>query len=135
MEGTEYRERIEALADRAHQELESFELPASPPDEEQAMEFLRSGVGPAVGIYIDAHTGGDHVRFLPRELELLGRAMNDWLALYTRCYGVRLECEFSIREVAALVMETHNIKDTAQLLTHVPASPSEWKQASPNPER
>lgn len=120
MEGTEYRERIDALAEQARRDLESFEPPSSPPDEERAMEFLRSGVGPAVGIYIDAHTGGDHVRFPPTELERLDRAMNDWLVLYARCYGVEIESEFSIREVAALVMETHDIKDTAQLLTQVP---------------
>lgn len=122
MDHSAYRDRISALADRARSDRESFEPPNELPDAEQAMEYLRTGVGPVVTLYIEAHTGeGDPVQFSPVEMALLEQAMNDWLSLYSRCYAVALDAEFTVREAAELLVETHNIRDTAQLLTRVPA--------------
>lgn len=116
---TEYRDRIADLAERSRRDRRAFERPDDPPDEEAAMEFLRDGVGRVVSVYIDARTGRpaalDDV-----ELSLLQRALNDWLELYVRCYGQDIDAEFTPREAAELVIETHNVRDTAQLLTRVP---------------
>ena len=49
------------------------------------------------------------------------RALNDWLELYARCHGRSIDAEFTVREVAELLVETHDLADTAQLLTGVPA--------------
>lgn len=114
-----YYDRIVALADEARCAREAFE-PLATPDEERAMEYLQTGVGPTVGLYIEARTADEPVRFSPDEMALLERAMNDWLALYARCYGVALDPEFTVREAAELLIDTHNITDTAQLLTKVP---------------
>ncbi|MFB6135993.1 MAG: hypothetical protein ABEJ04_04470 [Halobacteriaceae archaeon] len=116
---SDYGDRIAALADRARRDREEFE-PSAVPMEERAGRLLREGVGPAVALYVEAHTGGDHYRFSPGELALLERAMNDWLDLYARCYGVRLDADFTVREAAELLVETRDVTDTAQLLTNVP---------------
>jgi hypothetical protein len=71
-------------------------------------------------VYVEARTGGRLVRFSPAEFDLLHAALNGWLALYTRCYGVETDPDVTIREAAEVLLETHNVRDTAQLLTHVP---------------
>jgi len=115
-----YGERIEALADRARRDREAFEPPADLPDEERALRYLREGAGQAVSLYVEARTGDDLVRFDPVEFALLERAMNDWLELYTACYGVELDATFTVREAAEALLDTHDIRDTAQVLTCVP---------------
>lgn len=112
--------RIDTLAQRARRDREAFEPPTDPPDERRAMEFLRKGVGPAVWVYVDARTG-EWERFDPDEFARLERAMNDWLELYAACYGRSIRAEFTVREAAELLLDTRNVKDVAQLLTHVPA--------------
>jgi ABC-type uncharacterized transport system involved in gliding motility auxiliary subunit len=124
MDTSQYRDRIFDLADRARHDHEEFVPPQSPPDEEKAMEYLRSGLGPTIGLYIEARAGDELVRFSSVEMSLLEQAMNDWLSLYAQCYETPLEAEFTVREAAELLIETHNIRDTAQLLTQIPASPS-----------
>lgn len=124
MDTSQYRERIFELADRARHDREAFEPPASPPDEARAMEYLRSGLGPTIGLYIEARAGDEQVRFSSVEMSLLEQAMNDWLSLYAQCYETPLDADFTVREAAELLIETHNIKDTARLLTRIPASPS-----------
>lgn len=119
MTRTEYWDEIARLADEANRAREAFSPPEEPPDRERAMEFLREGVGPAVMVYVDARTG-EWVRFSDIEHSLLERAMNDYLTLYARCFGEQIDAEFSVREAAELLVETHNILDVAQLLTHVP---------------
>jgi hypothetical protein len=114
-----YRERIASLAERARNERESFDAPADPPDEEMAVSYLSEGVGEVVSVYIDGRTG-EFVRFDADEMERMERALNDWLALYARCYGYEIETDFTVREVAELVIKTHDIHDTVQLLTRVP---------------
>lgn len=123
---SECHDRILELAERARHDRESFEPDAGSDtaDEERAMEYLRTGLGPAIGLYIEARTGEEPVRLSTDEMALLERAVNDWLAVYARCYDVALDPEFTVREAAELLIETHNIRDTAQLLTQVPASGS-----------
>jgi hypothetical protein len=84
------------------------------------MTFLREGVGPTVMIYVDARTGDEWTRFPPVEHSLLERTLNDFLELYTRSYGYEVDCEFTVREAAEVLLETHNVADTAQVLTKVP---------------
>jgi hypothetical protein len=132
MTHTEHWEEISELAQRAGSARESFVPPEDPPDEGRAMEFLRDGVGPAVMVYVDARTGDDWTRFPPVEHSLLERALNDFLELYARCYGYDLDCEFAVREAAEALLETNNVKDTAQVLTRVPPReemPEAWTAA------
>ncbi|WP_423744631.1 hypothetical protein V5735_00860 (plasmid) [Haladaptatus sp. SPP-AMP-3] len=116
---SEYRDRITSLAERARNERESFVAPDTPPDEERAVSYLRKGVGDVVSVYIDGRTG-EFARFDADEMERMEQALNDWLALYARCYGYEIETEFTVREVAELVIQTHDLHDTVQLLTRVP---------------
>ncbi len=116
-----YEERIAELAERARRERESFEPPATTPAEEQALGYLREVFGPAVAVYIDARTGSDHVRLGAEDLSRLRRAIHDGLLLYLRCYGSGRDPDVSVRTAAELLVETHNVRDTAQLLTGVPS--------------
>ncbi len=112
--------RIDELADQATADQQSFTEPTDPPAPEQAMTYLREGFGPAVSLYVEARTGGMMVRFPPDEYHTLEGTMNAYLDLYAACYGTDLAGEFVIREAAQLLVDTHNIKDVAQLLTGVP---------------
>lgn len=121
MTHSEYWDRIAANADRARRARERFEPPEDPPDEQRALEFLREGLGPLVATYVEARTGGgEPVAFSEVEFTLLQRALNDWLELYARCYGVTLDAQFTVREAAELLVETHNVHDVARALTKVP---------------
>ena len=115
-----FDERIETLADKATAARTAFEPPAEPPAEERAMELLRQGVGPAVSLFVEARTGGQMVYFSPDEYHTLEGTMNAYLDLYGACYGVDFEGEFQLREAAQLLVDTHNIRDVAQILTGVP---------------
>lgn len=117
---SEYRGRIEELAAEAREAKEAFEPPAEPPAEERAMEYLRSGLGPVVMTYVDARTG-EWVRLDAEEFDALERAMNDWLEVYAACYGADIDAGFTVRQAAELLVETHNVRDVALLLTGVPA--------------
>jgi hypothetical protein len=114
-----YRGRIDDLADRARRDREAFDPPVDPPDEQRAMDFLREGVGEAVAIYVDARSE-EWDRFDREEFALLEAAMNDYFELYACCYGVDIEAEFSVREAAEALLDTHNIHDVAVVLTGVP---------------
>lgn len=115
-----FGERIDHLADQATAECAAFEPPASPPNTEQAMSYLREGAGPAISVYVEARTGGQMVQFPPDQYHALEGAMNDWLGLYAACYGVEMTPGYALREGAELLLDTHNIKDVAQILTGVP---------------
>jgi hypothetical protein len=115
-----FAERIEDLADRATADCAAFEPPADPPDEQQAMSYLRDGAGPAVSLYVEARTGGLMVHFSPDQYHALENAMNDWFELYAACYGVDVDADIALRKAAELLIDTHNIKDVAQILTGVP---------------
>lgn len=111
------RDRIDALVERAHEERRTFEAPADPHD--RALTYLREGLWPVLERYIELRSNGE--RLSQAEHDALERALNGWLELYARCYGVDIEAEFAVREAAELFVDTHNVRDTAQLLTHVPA--------------
>ncbi|ELZ94158.1 hypothetical protein C440_11073 [Haloferax mucosum ATCC BAA-1512] len=120
-EHVRFGERVRDLAAEARQAKSAFDPPPESAADERALECARDGVGPAVALYIEARTGGRMVEFTEREFRLLHRTLNDWLSLYTRCYGVELDADFTIREAAEVLLKTHNTRDTAQLLTCVPA--------------
>jgi hypothetical protein len=115
-------DRIESLYEQARADRAAFTPPVNPPDEDQAMSFLTDGAGQAVWVYIDGRTG-EWKRFSQAEYDRLEWAMNAWLELYSACYGTRIEASYPLRVAAELLLETHNIRDVAQLLTHVPARP------------
>ncbi|WP_423750584.1 hypothetical protein [Salinirarus marinus] len=114
-----FEERVRSLAAEAHEERESFDPPESPPAPDRALDYLQEGLAPVLSLYIESRTG-DYVAFSEAEWVLLERALNDWLECYARCYGVAIDAEFSVREAAELLVETHDLRDTAQLLTRVP---------------
>lgn len=116
---SEYRDRIAALVDRARDDRDTFDPPENPPNEELAVSYLTDGVGDVISVYIDGRTG-EFVRFDEGEMEGMERALNDWVALYARCYGYEIETEFTVREVAELLLKTYDLHDTVQLLTRVP---------------
>ncbi len=115
-----FTERIHDLAAEAERDRGAFDPPADPPDTEAAMDYLREGAGPAVSLFVEARTGQHMVHFPPEEYHALEGAMNEWFELYAACYGVEMEADFALREAADLLLDTRNIKDVAQLLTHVP---------------
>jgi hypothetical protein len=122
MPSTEQRfhRRVHELADSATEDCAAFEPPADPPDEDRAMEILREGVGPAVSLYVESKTSGLNVHYPPEEYRALEESINDWLALYGACYGVDINPDVTVRVAAELLVDTHNIKDVAQILTGVP---------------
>jgi hypothetical protein len=117
---SDYEDRIDEVAADARRERESFDPPADPPAPDRAMHYCREGVGDVLAVYVDARSAEWPVRFEPEEHRLLERALNDWLDLYARCYGVETEASFAVREAAELLVDTHNVRDVAQLLTGVP---------------
>ncbi|WP_336360539.1 hypothetical protein [Haladaptatus sp. ZSTT2] len=120
MSHSPYWERISSLAERAQADREQSTLARGEAADERALTYLRDGVGQVALVYIEARTGDEQVRFSTVEFSLLERALNDWLDCYAHCYGVELNAEFTVREVAELLLKTDNIRDTAQLLTGVP---------------
>lgn len=115
-----YADRIDDLSRRARRDRSAFEPPSDPPDEAAAMRYLREGFGQALAVYLDARTGGPPVRFEVEEFERLEAAMNTWLSLYARCYGVDVDADYSVRTAAEVFVDTHDLKGTARVLTHVP---------------
>jgi hypothetical protein len=116
---SDLRDRIDALAERARADRRAFDPLADPPDEERAVGYLRDGVGEVVSLYVEARTG-EFVPLDADEMATLEQAVNEWLELYARCHGREVNAEFTVREVAELVVDTHDVVDTAQLLTGVP---------------
>ncbi|WP_435349614.1 hypothetical protein [Haloarchaeobius sp. HRN-SO-5] len=109
-------DRIDEFERRVERERRSFDPPEDP--DERAMEYVREGVGPAVVLYADCRTGGPDLPSAERDR--LEGVLNDWLELYARCYGVEMECSFALHTAAEVLVETHNARDVAQLLTTVP---------------
>ena len=85
------------------------------------MDYLRTGVGACVAVYLDARTGGPPVRFDGDEFDRLEAAMNTWLSLYARCYGVDLDADYTVRVAAEVFVDTHDVAETAAVLTHAPS--------------
>lgn len=120
MSHSEHWDRIAELADSARDDVESFQPPEHPPQEDEAMQYLIEGVGPLVMVYVKGRTGGEPAPFSETEFALMERALNDWLELYARCYGEIVETDVTVREAAELLLDTRNVKDVAQILTRVP---------------
>jgi len=117
---SEYYDRIADIAAQYRQDRAAFEAPVDPPAPDRAMELLREGFGPAVWVYVDARANDWGVEFSEREFAKLHDALNGYLELYAACYGVDIDADFTVREAAELLIDTHNVKDTALMLTHVP---------------
>lgn len=115
-----YTRKIRRLSQRCERDKSDFESRVEVPDDELAMEYLRKGFGPAVSLYIEGRTGGKLVRFSRDEFTLLEDSMNDWLVLYARCYGEEINANHTIRSAAKTLLDTRNVRDTAQVLTRVP---------------
>lgn len=113
-------DRTARLARRARDDTAAFDPPSDPPAEEQALGYLTDGVGEVVSTYVEARTG-EFVRLSASEMADLHRALNDWLTLYARCYGQSVDPDVTVRTTAEVVLKTHSLRDTAQLLTSVPA--------------
>ena len=117
---TTIAERIDALTARASRERDSFAVdPEDVPAEEQAMEYLRNGFGPTIWCYVDARTG-DWESLSESQMACLDHGTNDWLTVYARCHGTEIDLDVSVRSAAELLIETRNVRDTAQLLTGIP---------------
>lgn len=119
-----YADRIDELARRARRDERAFAPPSDPPAEEEAVRYLREGFGECVAVYLDARTGGPPVRFEVEEFERLEAAMNTWLSLYARCYGVDIDADHTLRTAAEVLVDTHDVVGTAAVLTHVPGRES-----------
>ncbi|WP_136715188.1 hypothetical protein [Halorientalis salina] len=115
-----YANRIDVLVEQYRRDRADFEPPANPPAADRAMAYLREGVGPTVMVYVDARANDRGVEFTDAEFEELHEALNGYLELYTRCYGTELDADFTVREAAELLLDTHNIRDVAAMLTRVP---------------
>lgn len=119
-EAHSYRARIESVVEQYRMDREQFDRPVDPPEPDRSMDYCREGLGPAVMIYVDARTSDWGVRFSERDFDLLHEAINGYLSLYTACYGVETDPDTTVREAAELLLDTHNIRDVAAMLTGVP---------------
>ena len=129
-----YADRIAELHRRAERDRDAFVPPAEPPAANEAMGYLREGFGECVAVYLRARTGGPPVRFEVEEFERLEGAMNTWLSLYARCHGVEIDADYTVRTAAEVLIDTHDVGQTAAVLTHVPArEPVEMTGSKPAP--
>lgn len=87
--------------------------------ETAALIAARDGLGPVVGIYVEARAGSEQVRFSASELSRLHEATSDWLAVYAGCHGIHADPDVTVREAAELLVDTHDVTDVAALLTGV----------------
>lgn len=114
-------DRIDELADRVREEREAFEPPGSAEEaDECAKRCCREGVGPTILVYVEGRAGDELVAFDEGTFARLERTLNEWLALYARCYGVDADPDVTIREAAEVFVDTHSAKHTAEILTGVP---------------
>jgi hypothetical protein len=116
----EYGDRIRDLVAQYREDRAAFEPPADPPDPDAAMSYLREGLGPVIMVYVDARANDWGVEFTGTEFDELHEALNGYLELYALCHGSEIDADFTIREAAELLLDTHNVRDVAAMLTHVP---------------
>lgn len=116
---SEYEARAFALCSRASDDLRSFEPPTDPPAIERALEYARDGVGDAVAIYVEARTEDSWVYFDEDAFDALESALNTYLDLFAACHGVERESAVPVRTAAETLLDTHDVVDTAAVLTDV----------------
>lgn len=109
-------EGIEASLERAREERAGFDPPEDP--DQRALSYLRGELWPLLERYIEARSSGE--RLSPLDHAALDDALNAWLELYALCYGVEIDAATPTRTIAETFVATHDLRDTAQLLTHVP---------------
>jgi hypothetical protein len=118
---TDLRARIDGLAERAERDRRAFQPPPTPPDRDRALGYLREGAGPAVAVYVEGRAGeAAPVRFEPAAYDRLEGAMNTYLELYAACHGTEVDASFTLRSAAELLVDTHDLRAVARLLTGVP---------------
>jgi len=114
-------DRVAELADRVREEREAFDPPGNSDDaDECAKRCCREGVGPTILVYVEGRAGDELVAFDEGAFARLERTLNEWLALYARCYGVDADPDVTIREAAEVFVDTHSARHTAEILTGVP---------------
>lgn len=125
-----YADRIASLATEAAAVRAAFDpapireggtvelagTPVTEPDE-AALVAARDGLGPVVGLYVEARTAAEPVRFSASEMRRLHAATSDWLAVYARCHGADADPDVTVREAAEVLVDTHDVTDVAALLT------------------
>lgn len=110
-------DRVSAVASEAATTRAAVEV-ADSPDPDAAMTALREGFWPVLRVYIDARRTG--VRLEADEHDALDQAIADWLTVYAAHHGRRVDPDVPVREAAEAFLDTHNIRDTAAILTGVP---------------
>ncbi|MFT4891287.1 MAG: hypothetical protein ACI9YT_002214 [Halobacteriales archaeon] len=114
-------DRVDELAERVREEWESFEPPDDPDEADDcAKRLCREGVGPTILVYVEGRAGDELVAFGEETFDRLEGTLNEWLALYARCYGVDADPDVTVREAAEVFVDTHSAMHTAQILTGVP---------------
>lgn len=113
-------ERLAAAARRMEDEVEASGNSEADPDVETAEDVVSEGLGPTVSVYVEHRTGGRLAPFTVDELGTLEEALNTWLEVYCRCYGLDLEFDYTVRQAAEVLVETHDARAVAELLTKVP---------------
>ncbi|MFB6105116.1 MAG: hypothetical protein ABEJ57_08590 [Halobacteriaceae archaeon] len=110
-------DRIDTVADRAAT-ARADASPTTTSDRGTALDIARDGVWPTIRIYIDARRTGH--RFEQATHDRLERALNDWLIAYAAAYGYDIDPAVPVREAGETFLDTHNVLDTARVLTGVP---------------
>lgn len=110
-------ERVTAVTEEAAAARERVDA-ADEDDPAAALDAVRDGLWPVLRVYIDARRTG--VRLDPDEQAALDTAVDDWLAVYAAHHGYRVDPNVPVREAAEAFLDTHNIRDTAAVLTGVP---------------
>lgn len=114
---SELADRVERVTQGSEAAREAVE-PAETTDPDAALDALRDGLWPVLSVYIDARR--TNVRLTPAEQAALDEALNDWLAVYAAHYGYVVDPDVPVREAAEAFLDTHNIQQTAAVLTGVP---------------
>lgn len=109
-------QQAEMFAERALRTALAFTPPEDP--DSRSLCYLRDGLWPVLKTYIDVLSSGG--RLDPGPYDHLETATNVWLELHARCYGADLALDLPIRTVAETFVDTHDLRDTAALLTGVP---------------
>jgi len=114
---TSIPDRIDTVADRAAT-ARAEATAAATSGRDAALDIARDGVWPTIRIYIDARRTGH--RFDQATHDRLERALNDWLIAYAAAYGYDIDPAVPVREAGEAFLDTHNVLDTARVLTGVP---------------